>query len=81
MSVGIHFWNYTFAGGEAAILPNLGDTAMAAENAGLTLFTVVDHWFQRIACSPRRTRSSRPYSMLGYVAGVTERIQRSAERG
>lgn len=78
MNVGIHFWNFTFDGGESAILPTLRDTAKAADAAGFSLFTVMDHWFQMDRVQPAENPMLEGYSVLNYVAGVTERIQLAA---
>ncbi|THG33842.1 LLM class F420-dependent oxidoreductase [Glaciibacter flavus] len=78
MDVGIHFWNFTMDGGEKAILPALRDTARAADQAGFTLFTVMDHWFQMDRVQPAENPMLEAYSTLGYVAGITERIQLGA---
>ena len=46
MQVGVHFMNFTLPGGPAGLRSAVGDTAVAAEEAGCTVFTAMDHWFQ-----------------------------------
>ena len=45
MELGIHFANFTLPGGPSAIGPILSDTARAAEEAGCSTFTLMDHYF------------------------------------
>jgi hypothetical protein len=46
MELGIHFANFTLPGGAEALAPTLAATARAAEDAGSSTFTLMDHWFQ-----------------------------------
>ena len=46
MRLGIHFMNFTHPGGGAALRAAVGDTAVAADAAGIDWFTAMDHWFQ-----------------------------------
>ncbi|WP_243695332.1 LLM class F420-dependent oxidoreductase [Agromyces protaetiae] len=78
MDFGIHFWNYTFSGGDAAIVPELTATAKAADEGGFALFTVMDHWFQMERVQPITNPMLEAYTTLGYVAGVTSQIELSA---
>jgi F420-dependent oxidoreductase-like protein len=75
IDVGIHFMNFTLSGGPERIPTHLADTADAAETAGCTLFTVMDHYFQM----ERFTRAEDPmleaYTTLGFVAARTERMK------
>src|SRR6476661_10046620 len=72
MDVGIHFMNFNLSGGPEAIRTHVRDTAEAAEAAGCTMFTCMDHYFQM----ERFTRAEDPmlegYTTLAYVAGRTE---------
>jgi F420-dependent oxidoreductase-like protein len=75
MDVGIHFMNFTLSGGPAAIPRHVADTAQAAEEAGCTLFTCMDHYFQMEAFSSAEEPMLEGYTTLGYVAGLTERMR------
>ena len=72
MEVGVHFFNQTLSGGPGALRAHVRDTAEAAEAAGCTMFTCMDHYFQM----ERFTRAEDPmlegYTTLGYVASRTE---------
>jgi alkanesulfonate monooxygenase SsuD/methylene tetrahydromethanopterin reductase-like flavin-dependent oxidoreductase (luciferase family) len=65
VEVGVHFFNQTLSGGPAALATHVRDTAEAAEQAGCTMFTCMDHYFQM----ERFTRAEDPmlegYTTLG----------------
>jgi F420-dependent oxidoreductase-like protein len=75
MDMGIHFMNFTLPGGAGDMGRLLGDTAVAAEQAGFTWFTVMDHWFQMEAFATARDPMLEGYSALSYVAAKTERLR------
>jgi len=75
MELGIHFANFTLPGGPAAIGPILSDTARAAEDAGCSTFTLMDHYFQMEEFADRREPMLEGYTALGFLAGRTERIR------
>jgi F420-dependent oxidoreductase-like protein len=72
MDVGIHFMNFTLSGGPDALRRHVKDTAQAAEEAGCTMFTCMDHYFQMEAFSSAEEPMLEGYTTLGYVAGLTE---------
>ncbi len=72
MELGIHFANFTLPGGPSAIGPTLSDTARAAEDAGCTTFTLMDHYFQMEEFADRREPMLEGYTALGFLAGRTE---------
>ncbi len=60
----------------AALRRELGDTASAAEEAGLGWISVMDHWFQMEAAGfPASDPMLEAYTTLGYLAGRTETAQ------
>lgn len=75
MELGIHFANFTLPGGPEAIGPVLSATAQAAEAAGCTTFTCMDHYFQMEEFADRREPMLEGYTALGFVAGRTERLR------
>jgi F420-dependent oxidoreductase-like protein len=75
MELGIHFANFTLPGGPAAIGPTLSATARAAEEAGCTTFTLMDHYFQMEEFADRREPMLEGYTSLGFLAGRTERLR------
>ena len=74
MQVGIHFMNFTLPGGTEALGPTLAATARAADQGGLSTFTLMDHWFQIGVIGEADEPMLEGYTSLGFVAGQTERI-------
>ena len=76
MRIGIHAVRYDTPGGTASIAPTLAATARAAEDAGVSRFTVMDHWFQMEHIGA----GHRPDARGLHVARVRRRPTRSAMR-
>jgi F420-dependent oxidoreductase-like protein len=77
MRVGIHFMNFTLPGGPAALRAAVGDTAVAADEAGVAWFTAMDHWFQMEHFATAHDPMLEGYSVLSFVAAKTERLRLS----
>jgi F420-dependent oxidoreductase-like protein len=75
VEVGVHFFNQTLSGGTAALAMHARDTAQAAEAAGCTMFTCMDHYFQMEAFTRSEDPMLEGYTTLGYVAGHTEKLR------
>jgi F420-dependent oxidoreductase-like protein len=75
MKLGIHFANFSLPGGPEALATTLGDTATAAEDAGCSTFTLMDHWFQMESMADRREPMLEGYTSLGFLAGLTSEIK------
>jgi len=75
MQLAVHFPDFTLPGGSASIPTVLAATARAAEAAGVTTFTLMDHWFQMEAHAPASDPMLEGYTSLGFLAGQTERMQ------
>ncbi len=75
MRLGLHYWNFSTPADPALIAPTLADTARIAEQAGISSFSLMDHYFQM---ATGQTTAENPmlegYTALGYVAAVTERM-------
>ena len=73
MDLGLHYWNYSTPAEPERIAGTLADTTRVAEQAGISSFTVMDHFFQM-----EQAGSAEPmlesYTTLGYVAALTERM-------
>ena len=67
--------DFTLPGGPGALRGIVGDTAEAAEEAGCTLFTFMDHYFQMEGFSRSEDPMLEGYTALGFVAGRTERME------
>src|SRR3974390_831785 len=77
MRLGIHFVNFDVAGGPAAIPKAIRDTARAADDAGIATLSLMDHWFQMDTFAAATDPMLEGYTTLGFIAGMTERIQLS----
>jgi F420-dependent oxidoreductase-like protein len=74
MELGLHFMNCTLPGGNTSLGPTLAATARAAEEAGCTTFTMMDHWFQMEGFADAQDPMLEGYTSLGFVAGQTQRM-------
>jgi F420-dependent oxidoreductase-like protein len=74
MRLGLHYWNYSTPAEPAAIAPTLAQTARIAEEAGVSSFTVMDHYFQMEAVAAAEEPMLEGYTTLGYVAAKTQRM-------
>src|SRR5579862_9825399 len=72
VEVGVHFFNQTLSGGPGALRAHVRDTAEAAEGAGCTMFTCMDHYFQMEQFTRAEDPMLEGYTTLGYVAGRTD---------
>src|SRR5207253_5752775 len=55
----------------------VGDTAVAADEAGVAWFTAMDHWFQMEHFATAHDPMLEGYSVLSFVAAKTERLRLS----
>jgi F420-dependent oxidoreductase-like protein len=72
--LGLHYWNYSTPPDPAKIATTLGETARIAEQAGVSTFTVMDHYFQMEQAGSVDEPMLEAYTTLGYVAGRTDRM-------
>jgi F420-dependent oxidoreductase-like protein len=75
MRIGVHFMNFTLPGGPAGLRAAVGDTAVAAEEAGCSWFTAMDHWFQMESFQTAHDPMLEGYSVLNFVAAKTEKLR------
>src|SRR3954466_7454286 len=69
MDVGIHFMHFNVSGGPAAHRDHVRNTAEAAEAAGCTMFTFMDHYFQMEGFTRAEDPMLEGYTACGFVAG------------
>jgi F420-dependent oxidoreductase-like protein len=74
VKLGLHYWNYSTPPDPTEIAPTLAETARVAEQAGLSTFTVMDHYFQMEHAGSVAEPMLEAYTTLGYVAARTERM-------
>jgi F420-dependent oxidoreductase-like protein len=75
MKLGIHFMNFSHPDGGPALRAAVGDTAVAADEAGIVRFTAMDHWFQMEHFQTAFDPMLEGYSVLNFVAAKSERLQ------
>jgi F420-dependent oxidoreductase-like protein len=75
MKLGIHFMNFSHPDGAPALRAAVGDTAVAADEAGIVRFTAMDHWFQMEHFQTAFDPMLEGYSVLNFVAAKSERLQ------
>jgi len=75
MELGVHFMDFTLPGAPGSLAGAIGDTAKAAEAAGCTKFTVMDHWFQMEFFATAQDPMLEAYTTLGYLAGLTDHME------
>jgi F420-dependent oxidoreductase-like protein len=71
MRVGIHFVNFTLPGAPTTLGPTLATTARIAEESGVSVFTLMDHWFQMEMRATSEDPMLEGYTSLGFLAGQT----------
>lgn len=78
MRLGVHLMRFD-AVPPAQLRQELADTAAAAEEAGLSWVSVMDHYFQMEAAGfPRSDPMLEAYTTLGFLAARTEHVQLGA---
>lgn len=75
MDLGLHLSNFTFSGGPATFVDDVTRTAKLAEEAGFAMLSVMDHVWQIGTIGPPEHEMLEAYTTLGFLAGVTERVQ------
>jgi F420-dependent oxidoreductase-like protein len=75
MKLGIHYANFTLPGGPSALAPTLLATARAAEDGGVSTFTLMDHWFQMESLATSQDPMLEGYTALGFLAGQTSTMR------
>ena len=75
MELGLHLPVFTYADGPPALGRDLSRIAAAAEDAGYTKLSVMDHVFQIQVMGPPELDMLEAYTTLGYLAARTTRIR------
>jgi F420-dependent oxidoreductase-like protein len=76
--IGQQVSSFTWPGAPASIGPTLASIARWSEDAGAESFWVMDHFWQIPAIGPSEQEMLEAYTTLGFVAGVTTRIELGA---
>jgi F420-dependent oxidoreductase-like protein len=75
VQLGIHVIAFTFDGGTPAIAPELARVGEAAEGAGASWLSVMDHYFQMEQWAPATDPMLEGYAALGYLAAHTSSLE------
>jgi alkanesulfonate monooxygenase len=75
MNLGLHLSNFTYPSGAPALAADLTRIAAAAEDAGFTRLSVMDHVWQIRPVGPIETDMLEAYTALGYLAARTTRVE------
>jgi alkanesulfonate monooxygenase len=75
LELGLHLPNLTYPNGAAALASDLGRIAAAAEDAGFTKLSVMDHVWQIRVVGPPEMDMLEAYTTLGFLAARTKRIE------
>ena len=74
MQVGIHFVNFSLPGAPESLATTLAATARTAEDAGVSVFSLMDHWFQMEMRAPAEEPMLEGYTSLGFLAAHTTKM-------
>jgi F420-dependent oxidoreductase-like protein len=77
MDLGIHYAQFTHPDWEHRLTERLTETARVADQGGVSLFTVMDHWFQMVSFDGPFQPMLEGYTTLGHLAAITERVRLS----
>ncbi|MFF5493791.1 LLM class F420-dependent oxidoreductase [Streptomyces aquilus] len=78
MRVGVHINRFDHPGGGPALAAELGAAGAAAEAAGVSWLSVMDHYFQMEFNGGAEDPMLEAYTTLGYLAGRTSTVQLGA---
>ncbi len=74
MKIGLHITSFSWPDAPASIAPTLGGIAAAADEAGVSELSFMDHWFQMDVVAPATEPMLEGYTSLGYMAALTETV-------
>jgi F420-dependent oxidoreductase-like protein len=77
MRMDVHYANFSYPGWEHALVDRLSETARVADEGGIAMFTLMDHWFQMEGLGGPSEPMLEGYTGLGYLAGITSKMRLS----
>jgi F420-dependent oxidoreductase-like protein len=77
MKVGLHYANFTHPDWASTLEDRLTESVIIADQGGVSLVTVMDHWFQMENLGGPTEPMLEGYTTLGYLAGLTENVRLS----
>jgi F420-dependent oxidoreductase-like protein len=75
MKLGLHVADFTWPNGAAGLAQDLARVAVAAEDAGFSRLSVMDHVWQISVVGPAEHDMLEAYTTLGYLAARTTRVE------
>jgi len=75
MDLGLHYFTFTQPEWETTLADRLTETAKLADEGGVDLLTVMDHWFQMLHAGGPFEPMLEGYTTLGHLAGITHDIR------
>ncbi|GAA1195930.1 LLM class F420-dependent oxidoreductase [Prauserella alba] len=75
MELGLHYYTFTHPEWETTLADRLAETARVADQGGVSLLTLMDHWFQMEQVGGPFEPMLEGYTALGYLAGVTDNVR------
>lgn len=75
MRLGLHFMTFDYPGVVSDLRNAIASTARVADDAGMSMFTVMDHYFQMEHMGGPAEPMLEGYTTLGFVAGQTRQIR------
>ncbi|MEP9383610.1 LLM class F420-dependent oxidoreductase [Nocardioides sp. KR10-350] len=77
MDLGLHYFTFTHPEWESTLTDRFTETARVADEGGVSLLTVMDHWFQMLHAGGPYEPMLEGYTSLGYLAGITDNVRLS----
>ncbi|WP_139978286.1 LLM class F420-dependent oxidoreductase [Nocardioides litoris] len=78
MRLGVHYASFTHPDWQTTLEDRLVETARVADEGGVSLLTVMDHWFQMEQLGGPAEPMLEAYTTLGHLAAVTSRVRLAA---
>ncbi|WP_205472330.1 LLM class F420-dependent oxidoreductase [Nocardioides sp. SYSU D00038] len=75
MELGVHYANFSHPDWQHTLVDRLVETARTADEGGVSIVTVMDHWFQMEDLGGPPEPMLEGYTTLGHLAAVTERVR------
>ncbi len=74
MDLGIHYFTFTHPEWETTLTDRLSETAQVADQGGVNLLTLMEHWYQMLNSGGPFEPMLEGYTTLGFLAGVTKNV-------
>ncbi len=75
MQLGIHYANFTHPDWQTRLADRLDETARVADQGGVSILSVMDHFFQMEMLGGPPEPMLEGYTTLGHLSGITERVR------